>query len=136
MYLFDTNIVSELRRPHLAHKSVVAWSSGISRDKVHISAITLMELEVGTRKAERKGGEAGSALRRWMQNHVLPTYADRTLAVTADVALRAAEFDEIPLTELADRVIAATAAVHRLIVVTRNEKHFAHTGIPLLNPFT
>ena len=135
-YLFDTNIVSELRRPELANSGVVSWTSAISRGEVFVSTITLHELERGVLKAERKDASKGRALRRWMSLHVRPTYEVQALPVTTEIALRAAPFVRLPTADLADHLIAATALVHDLTLVTRNIKHFAHTGVRLLNPFT
>jgi hypothetical protein len=134
-FLFDTNVISELRRPDRAHPGVVEWSRSIAADRVFISTITMLELERGTLKAERSMPELGIVLRRWMNTHVHPTYGSRILDVTIEVALQAATFETLPTVELADHLIAATALVHGLTVATRNTNHFAGTGVRLLNPW-
>lgn len=135
-YLFDTNIVSELRRPELANSGVISWTATISRDEVFVSAITLLELERGVLKAERNDTTKGRALRRWMTTHVRPTYDAQALPVTTEIALRAAPFAQLPTVDLADHLIAATAIVHDFTLVTRNVSHFTSTGVRLFNPFT
>jgi len=135
-YLFDTNIVSELRRPELANSGVISWTATISRDEVFVSAITLLELERGVLKAERNDTTKGHALRRWMTTHVRPTYDAQALPVTTEIALRAAPFAQLPTVDLADHLIAATAIVHDFTLVTRNVSHFTSTGVRLFNPFT
>lgn len=134
-YLFDTNVISELRRPDRAHSKVVKWSRSVPADEVFISAITLLELERGTLKAERRAPDLGSVLRRWMNAHVHPTYGSRTLDVTTEIALKAARFEALPTVELADHLIAASALVHDLILVTRNVSDFDKTGVRLFNPW-
>lgn len=135
-YLFDTNIVSELRRQERANVAVWDWSLTIPMEDVFISSISLLELERGVLKAEVREAGSGRALRSWMNAQVLPTYGTRVLPVTAEVALRAASLIQSPTIELADQLIAATAMVHGLTLVTRNTRHFTHTGVSLLNPFT
>jgi predicted nucleic acid-binding protein len=134
-YLFDTNVVSELRRPDRAHPAVVRWSSSVAEHDVFISTITILELEKGTLRAERNAPDLGVVLRRWMNTRVHPTYGSRTLDVTTEIALSAAAFDGLPTVELADHLIAATALVHDLILVTRNVRDFGGTGVRLLNPW-
>lgn len=134
-HLFDTNVVSELRRPNRAHPRVVGFAAALPRDAVFISVITLHELERGARLAAARGGPLASMLRAWLDDHVHPTYAERSLPVTSSVAVAAAGYARLPTVELADQLIAATALVHGLTLVTRNVRHFAPMGVRLLNPW-
>jgi predicted nucleic acid-binding protein len=134
-YLLDTNVVSAFRRPERLPAGVAKWAKATPTDSARISTITLLEIERGILKEEALGTAFGAALRHWMTTHVEPTYSDTALPVTAQVALRAAIFHELPTVELADHLIAATALVHNLVLVTRNTAHFQDTGVRLMNPW-
>ena len=137
MFLVDTNVVSELRKvgDGKADANVVAWLSGVDAGKLYVSAITLMEIEVGILRVERRDGAQGARLRSWMTHHVLPEFLDRTLPVDAAVALRCASLHVPDPRGERDALIAATALVHSMTVVTRNVADFEATGVPLLNPW-
>ena len=135
-FLIDTNLLSELRRPGKANPGALAWATSTTEDQVFLSVITLHELEKGIVKAERRRLPEALLLRTWLDLEVRPGYAARTLPVTTEIALRAAAFFSSKTVELADELIAATALVHDLTVVTRNITHFEHTGVRLLDPFT
>jgi predicted nucleic acid-binding protein len=107
----------------------------VRADEALVSVITLLEIERGILKEERADTPFGKELRYWMNVHVSHTYLERALAVTADIALRAAVFDRLPTVELADHLIGATALVHDLTLVTRNTAHFENTGVRLFNPW-
>jgi predicted nucleic acid-binding protein len=135
MYLLDTNVVSEMRRGAKAHPGATAWLSAQPSDGFYISAITLLELELGTLLVERRDKAQGDILRRWLDAVVVPGFAERTLAVDHSVARRAAQMHvPDPAPEL-DALIAATAFVHNLVVVTRNERDFVGMGVPFINPW-
>jgi predicted nucleic acid-binding protein len=134
MYLLDTNVVSELRKPH-ADKHVRGWASAIRPSSLFISAITVMEIETGILRIERRDRLQAAGLRRWFEDHVLPTFAGRVLAVDTRIALRCArQHGPDPASEC-DALIAATALVHDLTLVTRNTQDFSATGVPLVNPW-
>lgn len=135
-YLLDTNLVSELRRPARMNAGVASWIAGVAPGEVYLSVITLLELERGTLLAERNQPDLGRALRRWMANVVVPNYLTQALPVTAGIAMRAASFIPPEGRHVPDHILAATAAEHDLILVTRNVKHLQHPGVRLLNPFT
>jgi len=135
--LLDTNVVSELRKvgDGKADRNVVAWLSGVDAGAFYVSAITLMELQLGILLIERRDVPQGAKLRTWMDDHVLAEFSERTLPVDAPVALRCARLHvSSPLPER-DALIAATALVHGMIVVTRHLADFERTGVPLLNPW-
>lgn len=135
-YLLDTNLLSELRRPRTANEGVASWIAGIAASELNISVITLFELERGAAMALRRSPELGQALRWWLDQIIRPNYLARALPISAEVALRAAGLERGATDDLADHLIAATALEHDLVLVTRNEKHFRHPGVRLLNPFT
>ncbi len=137
MFLLDTNVVSELRKAGdgKADASVVAWLSGVDAASFYISAVTLMELELGILRIERRDIPQGTKLRTWMDDHVLPEFSQRTLSVDAPVALRCARLHVPDPRSDRDALIAATALVHGMTVVTRNLADFKSTGVPLLNPW-
>jgi toxin FitB len=137
MFLLDTNVISELRKvgDGKADANVVAWISGVDATSLYLSVITLMELELGILRIERRDPARGARLRAWMDNHVLPEFSERTLLVDAAVALRCAHLHVPDPRASSDALIAATAQVHGMTVVTRNLADFAPIGVPLLNPW-
>jgi len=137
MDLIDTNLVSELRkvRSGKADPGVAAWADGVDASSLFLSSITLHELELGVLLAERRDPTQGSLLRHWLEQAVMPAFAGRILAVDAAVARRSAALHGPDPKPFRDGLIAATALVHRLVVVTRNLADFEATGVPLLNPW-
>jgi len=137
MYLLDTNLVSELRkvRSGKADPGVAAWADEVDASSLFLSSITLHELELGVLLAERRDPTQGVLLRHWLEQAVMPAFAGRILAVDAAVARRSAALHGPDPKPFRDGLIAATALVHRLVVVTRNLAGFEATGVPLLNPW-
>lgn len=135
MYLLDTHVISELRKPQ-ADANVVAWAKSILAPRLFISAITLKELETGVLRMERRDPAQGSVLRTWLKRHVMPAFDGRILAVDAAVALRCARLHVPDQANESDALIAATALVHGLTVVTRNIDDFKSSGVELINPWT
>jgi len=135
MYLLDTNVVSELRKAGRADSNVVAWASKVATGTLYISAITLLEIELGILSLERRDQPQASILRVWMQSHVLPAFEGRVLPVDTAVALQCAQLHVPNRRAERDALIAATAVVHGMTVVTRNVNDFERTGALLINPW-
>ena len=137
MFVLDTNVVSELRkaRQGKADANVVAWSQSVDAAQLFVSAITIMELELGVLAIERKDAAQGALLRAWLEQHVLPEFADRTLSVDTAVAQRCARLHVPDRRGERDALIAATALVHGMTLVTRNIADFQPTRVDLLNPW-
>ncbi|WP_458130691.1 PIN domain-containing protein [Pseudomonas sp. R3-41] len=134
MFLLDTNVISELRKSQ-ADKNVQAWARSVPAPSLYVSAITVLELETGVLRFERKDPTQGSRLRAWLDDHVLPAFAGRILAVDRAVALRCARLHVPGRSNECDALIAATALVHGLTVVTRNVSDFQGCGVAVLNPW-
>jgi len=137
MFLLDTNVVSELRKAKSgkADPNVVAWANTIPVPEMFLSSITVLELEAGVLLAERRDPAQGSILRVWLETRVLPTFADRVLPVDTAVALRCAKLHVPDPRPERDALIAATALVHGMCMVTRNVEDFQATGVGILNPW-
>lgn len=136
MYLLDTNVISELRKAHKADPLVIQWASQIPPANLFISAITVLELELGVLLKERKDAEQGAILRTWLISHVLPAFADRILPVDTAVARRCAQLHVPDPRSERDALIGATAILHGMTLVTRNVRDFEHMGaINTLNPW-
>jgi len=137
MYLLDTNVVSELRKVRLgkADKHVAAWADSVDTSELYLSVITIQELEMGVLLAERRDPPQGALLRSWLDNHVLPAFDGRILVVDTAVAQRSARLHVPSPRPVRDGLIAATALVHGMTVVTRNVADFAPTGVTTLNPW-
>ena len=138
MFVLDTNVVSELRkvRQGRADPGVVAWADQVDASELYLSVITLQELEIGVLLIERRDPAQGAVLRAWLDRQVLPSFAGRILAIDEAVALRGAALHVPHARPVRDGLIAATALVHRMPVVTRNEADFSPTGVPTLNPWS
>ena len=137
MFLLDTNVISELRKAGdgRANEHVVAWTLTCRSETMHVSVISLMELEIGILRIERRDRDQGRLLRSWFDDHVMPEFAGRILAVDSEVALRCARLHvPDPRTER-DALIAATALVNDMSVVTRNAADFSTTGVHVIDPW-
>lgn len=138
MYLLDTNVVSELRKIRLgkADGHVAAWADSMDAADLYLSVVTIQELEIGVLLAERRDPPRGAVFRAWLNDHVLPAFSGRILAVDTAVALRSARLHVPDPHPVRDGLIAATALVHSMTVVTRNVADFEPTGARTLNPWT
>ena len=137
MFVLDTNVVSELRKlgDGRADARVTAWIAGHDAASFYISALTLMELEIGVLRIERRDAGQGRRLRRWIDRHVLPEYRERTLPVDSAVALKCAKLHVPDPRAERDALIAATAMAHGMTVVTGNLADFEATGVALIDPW-
>ena len=133
-YLLDTDALSASRRPDLAHPGIVRWLALQEPYALHISAITVFEIEFGASLKERTDPAQGARLRRWI-DEVLRVFGDRILPVDHEVASIAAGYHVPDPGPERDAFIAATAEVAGLIVVTRNTRDFARFDVPLCNPW-
>lgn len=135
MFLLDTNVVSVLRRPERADANVRAWSLATPAALYAISVVTVLELERGILRVERRDVAQGAILRRWLEREVLTPLAARILPVDMAVARSAAALHVPDPRPEGDALIAATALIHGLTVVTRNTADFATAGVATLNPW-
>lgn len=134
MFLLDTNVVSELRKRN-ADPRVRAWAEHQRGDELFLSAITVYELEIGVQRIERRDAQQGAALRRWLDEQVLPAFDGRILPVDAKTATRAGSVQVPEPRPERDCLIAATALVHSLTLVTRNCRDFHPMGVAMHNPW-
>ncbi len=134
MYLLDTNVVSELRKSK-PDRNVKRWARSAPPSGLFLSAITILELETGVLRVERRDARQGAALRNWLDTQVLPVFSDRILPIDTAVAQRCARLHVPDPMADGDALIAATALVHGLTVVTRNTGDFNRAGVELLNPW-
>ena len=132
MYLLDTNVVSELRKPK-PHGAVLAWFQGLEDTQLHLSAVTIGEIQVGIELTREQDESKALEIEAWLEMvatsyNVLPMDA---AAFRAWAQLMHRKSDTV----YEDAMIAATAKIHGLTVVTRNVADFKSFGVPLLNPF-
>jgi len=137
MYVLDTNVVSELRKivAGKADRNVASWAVGVPVSSLFLSAVTILELELGILRLERRDTVQGSILRDWLEQYVLPTFQDRILPVNTSVARRCATLHIPDPRPERDAYIGATALVHGMTVVTRNQADFMPLGVQVLNPW-
>ncbi len=135
MFVLDTNVVSELRRLAKANAKVLAWAAATPITDTFLSTITILELELGALLMERKDKAQGKILRDWIDTQILPRYDGRILAVDTAVAQCCARLHVPDPRAERDALIAATAIVHAMTVVTRNVADFGMSGVKVLNPW-
>jgi predicted nucleic acid-binding protein len=137
MLLLDTNVISELRkvRDGRTNPLFIAWAKTLDWSDLYLSVITLYELELGVGRLEEYDTVQGKILRTWLGKSVLKRFESRILPVNEAVATRSAQL-QIPRTrQVEDTLIAATAYVYNLRVVTRNVSDFEGTGVRIINPW-
>ncbi len=131
MYLLDTNVLSEARR---GSPQALGWMRSVDPDRLHLSVITLGEIMRGIALKERSDPQAAAHLSAWL-TRLRHDHAARILPVTDRVAVEWGRLSALRPRGGADGLIAATAIVHDLVVVTRNVADFADSGAACLNPW-
>jgi toxin FitB len=133
-YLLDTNVLSETRKRQPA-PGVANWITATPAERMHLSVLTLGEIEQGIARVRSRGDrQQASALEIWLRD-VETGFEDRILAVSRPVAAAWGRQQYAQPVPVIDALIAATARIHGLTVVTRNVKDFELAGVPVLNPF-
>jgi predicted nucleic acid-binding protein len=133
-YLLDTNVLSETRKRRPA-AGVTGWITATPPDRLHVSVLTLGEIEQGiARIRSRADWQQAAAIERWLRD-VETGFEDRVLPVTLPVAVAWGRQQYEQPVPVIDALIAATARVHGMTVVTRNVKDFELAGVQVLNPF-
>jgi toxin FitB len=134
-YLLDTNVLSETRKRQPA-RGVADWIAATPPSRMHVSVLTMGEIEQGIARVRGRGDrEQAAALERWLRD-VETGFEDRVLPVTLQIAVSWGRQQYAQPLPVIDTLIAATARVHALTVVTRNVKDFELAGVAVLNPFT
>ncbi len=137
MWLLDTNVVSELRRATVgrADRNVVAWATGVVPEHLYLSSITILELEIGVLSLGRRDARQSAVLRLWLDTVVLKEFKSRILPLDVVVAKACAALHVPDPRGERNAIIAATALVHGLVVVTRDVRDFEPMGVAVINPW-
>lgn len=133
-YLLDTNVVSALR-VRGRNRPVEVWAASVPVGDQFVSAFSIAEIERGVLAKERSDAERGAVLRRWFDENVLPTFADRVLPFDLSAARILAAYRVPEHAPFDDALIAAVAEAAEMTVVTRNTRHFEPLGVPFLDPW-
>ena len=135
MYLLDTNVVSAFRRPDRLPPSVLAWADAADAGDFFLSAISVLEIEQGILAKARSDTAQGALLRAWFDDDVLPAFEGRIIPFDTRIARQCAALHIPDPRPERDAMIAATAIVHGLTVVTRNVSDFDRLQAKLLDPW-
>jgi predicted nucleic acid-binding protein len=133
-FLIDTNVVSELQKGARADSNVVAWFAGFAENKIFLSALTLGEIRRGIESVRRRDPKFAAALETWL-GRVAAQHQGRVLSVDRSIAEEWGRMDVPDRLPDVDGLLAATAKVHGLTLVTRNVKDMERTGVDHVNPF-
>jgi predicted nucleic acid-binding protein len=133
-FLVDTNVVSELRKGRRSNAGVTRWFASVDESQLQLSVLVLGELRQGVERIRRRDVSAAQRLDRWLLA-LVDGFADRVLPVDARVAEVWGKLNVPDPLPAVDGLLAATAIVHDLTLVTRNTRHVDGTGVRVLNPF-
>jgi predicted nucleic acid-binding protein len=134
-YLLDTNVVSELRKGSRGDPGVSAWFAHVSSEDLYLSVLTLGEIRKGIESIRRRDPAAAEALTAWFEE-LAATWTERCLPIDRAIAEQWGHLNVPDLLPVLDGLLAATAMVHGLTLVTRNVKDVERTGVGCLNPFS
>lgn len=132
-FLIDTNVASELGRPR-PDRNVVAWSHNVAPEDQYLSVLTLGELARGVSRLARRDGSRSAALQQWLDG-LKRSYSDRIVDVDHEIAEQWGLLDAKRSMPVVDGLLAATALVHGMILVTRKVRDVRDTGVAMLNPW-
>jgi predicted nucleic acid-binding protein len=133
-YLVDTNVFSELRKGNRCHPNVRAWFEGVTGAQLHTSVVVIGEIRRGIERARHRDPAFAAALERWLADIVM-LLEERIYPVSRAIAEEWGRLGAPRKLPVVDTLLAATATVHGLTLVTRNLKDIAETGVSYLNPF-
>lgn len=133
-YLIDTNVASELRKAGAANPHFIAWVTRVQRSTMFLSVLVIGEIRRGVELIRRRDPAQARLLAIWLDS-LVASFDGRILPVTQHIAEEWGRLSVPDKPPVMDGLLAATAMVHQHIVVTRNVRDFARTGVPLLNPF-
>lgn len=133
-YLIDINVISELRKGSRCHRSVAQWFATVADDEIFLSVLTIGEIRRGVDGIQRRDPAGAAALNRWLRG-VVEEFAARILVVDRIVAEEWGRMNVPNPIPVIDGLLAATAKVHGLSLVTRNTKHVSGTGVTCVDPF-
>ena len=134
-FLLDTNVVSGMRRKDRLPARALEWLQRQPVDDLHISVLTMMEIEIGIQLVARRDAKQAATIRAWKEGPLMREFRDRILAVDLQVAERCAALHVPDRRPAIDALIAATAIVNRLALVTRDERDFAGLPVRVVNPW-
>ena len=132
-YLLDTNVISEARKP-AGNLNVKQWLASTSSDDLYLSVLVLGEVRQGIERLRRRDPAQANTYDLWL-TRLRQDYSDRILPITLAVAEEWGRLNSVRPLPVVDSLLAATARVHDLTLVTRNTTDLAQTGVHLLNPF-
>ena len=133
-YLVDTNVFSELRKRDRCHPGVRAWFDGVAGAQLHTSVLVIGEMRRGIERARARDPAFATALERWLADIVM-LFEGRIYPVSRAIAEEWGRLASLRKPPVIDTLLAATAIVHGMTLVTRNVKDVADIGVSYLNPF-
>lgn len=135
-YLLDTNVVSELRKPHgKADENVRAWAVARPAAELYLSVVTILEIERGIAQVGRRDELQAQRLQRWLEDELLDVFRARILPLDVPAARRTARLHVPDPRPERDALIAGTALAHNMTIATRNIRDFEPMGVPVINPW-
>jgi toxin FitB len=134
VWLLDTNILSELRKGSRCHPNVARWSATVTREATYTSVLVIGEIRRGVESVRRRDARQAAVFETWLEQ-VRHTFAGRILGIDERVAEQWGRFNVPDPIPVIDGLLAATAKIQGMILVTRNVADLERTGVKILNPF-